>query len=132
MKTKVNFCIILFGLIIGGLSYWFQPYSELQIMGSIIPVVWSLGAFGVSLLLMFFLNEKPLKIALLISLGFALAVLARIIFDVTFIDSTDHNLAPLEIILCGLLTLPCALTGAYLASLIKKWNTLRNHNSTKL
>jgi hypothetical protein len=121
MNTKVNIVIPLVGLIIGGISYWSQPYGELQIIGSNIPLVWSVGAFFGSLLLMSFLNEKPPKIALLISLGVILAVLARIIYDGLFVDSTDHNLAPFEIIICGLITIPSSFVGVYLAILIKKF-----------
>ena len=120
MKTKVNIAITLVGLIIGGISYWFQPLSQLQILGSYIPLVWSVGAFLGSLLLMSLLNEKASKIALLISLGFMLAVLARIIFDGTFVDTRSHNLAPFEIIICGLITIPCSFAGVYLVLLIKK------------
>ena len=120
MKNKARIGATLVGLIIGGISYWFQPYNQIQILGSNIPLVWSLGAFFGSLLLMIYFNEKPPKIALLISLGVALAVLARIIYDTTFWDATSHNLAPFEIILCGIITIPSAFMGVYLALLMKK------------
>jgi hypothetical protein len=73
-----------------------------------------------SLFLMSFLNEKPPKIALLVSLGVMLAILARIIYDATFCDPYSHSLAGLEIIICGLITIPCAFMGSFLALLIKK------------
>ena len=120
MKNKARIGATLVGLIIGGISYWFQPYNQIQILGSNIPLVWSLGAFFGSLLLMIYFNEKPPKIALLISLGVALAVLARIIYDTIFWDATSHNLAPFEIILCGIITIPSAFMGVYLALLMKK------------
>jgi uncharacterized membrane protein YccC len=120
MKNKARIGATLVGLIIGGISYWFQPYNQIQILNSNIPLVWSLGAFFGSLLLMIYFNEKPPKIALLISLGVALAVLARIIYDTIFWDATSHNLAPFEIILCGIITIPSAFMGVYLALLMKK------------
>lgn len=121
MKNKVSIGITLVGLIIGGISYWFQPYGQLQIIGSFIPVIWSLGAFLGSLILMIVLNKKPPKIALLISLGVMLAILARIIYDTTFWDSTSHNLAPFEIIICGFVTIPSAFVGVFVPILLKKF-----------
>jgi uncharacterized membrane protein YccC len=116
-KIKIRIGITLVGLIIGGITYWFKPYGELGIPEIVLP--WSLGAFLGSLLLMLFVNEKPPKIALLVSLGIALAVLARIIYDTTFVDSTSHNMAPFEIIICGIITIPSAFAGAYLGLLGK-------------
>ena len=75
---------------------------------------------------MLFAYEKPPKIALLVSLGVALAVLLRIIYDSIFLDSTSHNLAPFEIIICGIITIPCAFVGVYLGLLIKKVKTRFN------
>ena len=127
MNYKVGIGITLVGLIIGGIAYWFQPYNHLQILGSNLTFVLSLGSFLTSLLLMLFLNEKPSKIALLISLGMALAVLARIICDTTFWDATSHNLAPFEIIFCGIITIPSAFVGVYLALIVKR---IKNKNTT--
>lgn len=116
MKNKIRIGITLVGLVIGGIAYW---YGEIGIPGSVLT--WSLGTFLGSLLLMFFVNEKPPKIALLVSLGVALAVLLRIIYDTIFVDSTSHNLAPFEIIICGIITIPSAFVGVYLGLLIKKF-----------
>ena len=69
---------------------------------------------------MFFLNEKPYKIAMLIFLGVVLAVMARILYDTIFWDKTSHNLAPFEILLCGIITIPSAFLGVYLTLLFKK------------
>jgi len=120
MKNKVGIDLILVGLIIGGISYWLQPFDQMDISTGFIPLIWSIGAFLGSVLLMLFVNEKPHKIALFVSLGVALAVLLRIIFDTIFYDSTSHNLAPFEIIICGIITIPSAFAGVYIGLLIKK------------
>ncbi len=120
MKSKARIVTTLTGAIIGGMAYWFQPYNQSTVLGINIWLIISVGAFVSSFLLQLFVNEKPAKIALLVSLGVALAVLARIIFDVTFRDSTSHNLAPFEIIICGIVTVPSAFVGVFLAHLIKK------------
>lgn len=111
--------ITLVGLIIGVIAYWVEPYVQTDIPGSFF--IWSFGAFFGSLLLMLFVNEKPTKIALLVSLGITLAVIAKIIYDTIFVDSTSHNLAPFEIIICGIITIPSAFVGVYLGFLIKKF-----------
>ena len=120
MKIKEGIVTTLTGVIIGGIAYWFQPYNQSTVLGINIWLIISVGAFVSSFLLQLFVNEKPAKIALLVSLGVALAVLARIIFDVTFRDATSHNLAPFEIIICGIVTVPSAFVGVFLAHLIKK------------
>jgi uncharacterized membrane protein YccC len=118
-KIRIRIGITLVGLVIGGIAYWFQPYGQDTVLGINMWLIMSMGAFIASFLLMLFVNEKPPKIALLISLGVALAVLARIIYDTTFYDSTSHNMAPFEIIICGIVTIPSAFVGVYLGLLGK-------------
>lgn len=119
MKIKIDIIIILVGLIMGGIFYWFKPYNQLH-LNDIIPF-WIIGAFLGSAILMFLLTEKVTRIAMLISFGFMIAVLLRIIYDITFVDPTHHNLAPFEIIGCGLFVIPSSFAGAYLTLLIKNW-----------
>ena len=120
MNKKVKIGTTLAGVIIGAISYWFQPYNQLQITESFIPIVWATGAFLSALVFTLFQDEKPSKIALFVSLGVVLAVLFRIIYDISFWDKTSHNLAPFEIIICGIITIPSAIAGAYLANLLRK------------
>jgi uncharacterized membrane protein YccC len=119
-KIRIRIGITLVGLIIGGIACWFQPYDQNTVLGINMWLIMSMGAFIASFLLMLFVNEKPPKIALLVSLGVVLAVLARIIYDTTFYDSTSHNMAPFEIIICGIVTIPSAFVGVYLGLLIDK------------
>lgn len=121
MKNKIGIVTILVGIIIGGLAYWFQPYNQSTVYGINMWAVMSIGAFLGALLLMIFFNGKPSRIALLVSLGILIAVIARIIYDTAFWDSTSHNLAPFEIIFFGIVTVPSAFAGVYLVLLIKKY-----------
>ncbi len=120
MANKVRIGITVVGLIIGGIASWFQPYNQMKLFGLHIWLIMSAGAFLSSIFLILYLKEKPLKVALLVSLGVALAVVARIIFDLTFWDSSSHNLAPFEIIICGIITFPSAIAGGYLGFLISQ------------
>lgn len=119
MKNKVGIGITLVGLTIGGIAYWFQPYNQMTVLGLHIWLIMGIGAFLGSIVLILFLKGKPLKIAQFVTLGVALAVLARIIFDITFWDPTSHNLAPFEIIIAGIITFPSAIVGGYLGRLFK-------------
>ena len=121
MKNKKGIMSVFVGLIIGGLAYWFQPYNQDTVLGVNIWLIMGLGTFLASLLLIIFLNTKPPKMALFVSLGVIFAVLSRIIYDTIFWDSTSHNLAPLEIIFAGFVTIPSTFIGVYLGSLIKRY-----------
>jgi uncharacterized membrane protein YfcA len=111
---------LLAGLLIGALAYWFQPYNQTTVLGLNMWLIMAIGAFLASALLIRYLYQKPPKIAMRVTLGVLLAILARIIYDTTLWDPTSHNLAPLEIIIAGIATLPCAFAGAYLGGFIKK------------
>jgi hypothetical protein len=116
MKNKESLWIIIIGMVIGGISYWFNDYNVMNISGISIYLIMSAGSLFGAMLIAFKLNVKPLKCARLISFGVILSVLIRILFDTTFVDSTSHNLAPFEIIIAAAIAFPCAIIGAYLAS----------------
>jgi len=118
MKNKVIILIILVGIIAGGFSYWFNPYSEMRFLGIHIYKLLASGAFLGSLVLTLILNGKAWKIALLITGGVIIAIFCRIVFDI-IIDSSTHNLFPFEIIIALFITGPSAFIGSYLAQLIK-------------
>ncbi|MBP6758762.1 MAG: hypothetical protein KA133_05875 [Flavobacterium sp.] len=120
MKSEIKYWITLVGIIAGGIAYWLQPYGQSKIFGIGIWTVMGIDAFMGSFFLMISLAYKPYLIALFVSLGVAIAILARIFYDITFWDKTSHNLAPFEFIIGGFVTIPSAYSGAYLALLIKK------------
>lgn len=123
MKPKALLWGVLAGVLVGAIGYWFQPYNQPTILGLHIWVVMGVGAFLAAALLLFFLEEKPgnkagliaLGIAFFVALGVVAAVLARIIYDTLFRDSTSHNLAPFELLICFVVTIPGAFAGALLA-----------------
>lgn len=121
---EINFKFIsiteLIGLFIGAITYWTLPTKEIQILTSNIPYVWSFGAFFGSMIIVFLSKAKAPMIAILMTVGVVLAVFLRIVYDITVLDNTSHNLAPFEIIICGAITLPSAFIGAYAAYFIKK------------
>ena len=118
MKRKIVILIILVGIIAGGFSYWFNPYNEMRFLGIHIYKLMSSGAFLGSLIMTLILNEKPWKIALLITAGIIIGIMCRIVFD-GINDSSTHNLFPFEIIIALFITVPSAFIGSYLSQLIK-------------
>lgn len=117
MKNNESLWVIIVGMIVGGISYWFNEYNIMEIGG--ISIYWIIGVgsmFG-SMLMGYKFKLKPAKSAKFISLGVMLSVLIRIIFDTAFVDSTSHNLAPFEVIIATAIAFPCALIGAYIAKL---------------
>jgi membrane associated rhomboid family serine protease len=68
-ENKIVKLIILVGIMVGGLSYWFNPYDELSLLGISIYKLMGAGAFLGSLSLTLILNKRPWEIALLITTG---------------------------------------------------------------
>jgi hypothetical protein len=121
MKNNNAIVTTLAGILIGGLAYWFQPYNQSTVSGISIWAIMGIGTFLGTLLLMIFLHEKASKIALLVTLGVIIGIIARISYDLAFLDSSAHNLFPLEILFSGIITVPSAFIGVYFGTLIKKY-----------
>jgi hypothetical protein len=63
--------------------------------------------------------RKNLFIAgLITTAGFFFAVLLRIVYDLTFIDPSSHNLFPVELIIWSIMALIPAVAGAFLGNMI--------------
>lgn len=121
MKQSPGLSATVTGIFIGAIAYWFQPYNQTTVLGVNMWLIMGIGALLGALLLMLFLQEKPSKTALLVSLGVIFAIFARILFDTLFWDPTSHNLAPFEILFAGFVTVPGAFIGVYLGVLINKY-----------
>lgn len=117
MKAKI--LTILVGILIGAISYGFQPSENMISFGNTTIYIWGLGTFMGSLLLSFLLNIKAYEIALWISLGVLVGLMFKISYDMTFL-AVSHNLLGIEVIICAFFTFPSSFAGAYLAPLFKK------------
>lgn len=119
MNAKLKILVTLLGLIINAIFWIFPNEGIITIL-----IIWSTGAFLGASILMFLIKKQPLQISLFFSLGFLIALLLKIIYDTTFIDSTSHNLAGIAIILCVSFTIPFAIAGSFL---VKIFILLANH-----
>ena len=114
---------MLIGIISGVLPYWFNAYNnQSMVLGfrsfQFVVMLMGAGAFLGSLILTLILNEKPSKIALLITAGVIIGIMCRIVFDVVN-DLSTHNLFPIEIIMALVIIVPSAFIGSYLSQLFK-------------
>jgi uncharacterized membrane protein YfcA len=120
MKKKIKMGIMLVGTLIGAISYWRIPYAELDFSDIKLWLFVGVGTLIGSFFSTLFFRQNPWQVALFITLGVVLAVLIRIIYDVTFWDSKSHNLAPFEMVYSVLQAWPMALVGAYAAMVLQK------------
>lgn len=121
MKNIIKMKIILVGILTGAISYWRIPYADLDYTDIKLWLFVGSGTLIGSFFSTLFFLKKPWQVALFITLGVALAVLIRIIYDVAFWDSKSHNPAPFEVIYCFIQALPMAMVGAYAAMGIQKF-----------
>jgi len=119
MKKSGVRTLILIGLVVGAITYWFQVYNQDTIMGISIWLLIGLGSFIASMVCSYLFEEKPARIALMISAGILSAVLLRIVFD-TFTIPGSHNLLPFELLFVLACALPAAFIGSFSTHLIKQ------------
>lgn len=118
MKKNRKVGAILIGLVVGAISYWFQPYNQTEIAGISIWLIMGAGSFIGALVYSFLLESKAHKIALPLTIGVLIAILSRILYDTILWDPTSHNLAPFEFIFAIIACFPSALVGAFIGSFI--------------
>ncbi len=114
MKIKSVVWPVLVGILVGALAYWSQSYSNINVFGKFSAIATSAGSFLGALMLAILLRDKISKIALLVSAGVAIAVLARVFFDISYVDSKSHNLFPFEVFFMVLYSIPFSFLGAAL------------------
>ncbi len=120
MKTRIKIWIILFGILIGGIAYWRTPYSDMNLMDDGLWLLMGTMAFVAALVSFLVFKEKPWLTGLLICLGVAISIMLRVLYEVSFWDSTSHNLWPFEIIISILQALPMSIAGAYVGNIFSK------------
>jgi len=111
---------LIFGLICGAISYWFQPYNERKVLGIALFLLLGLLTFVASLPAVFVTRGVWFQIPLFLCAGVIISVMGRILYDVTFVDKTHHNLWPFEVLFVLGIILPASFVGVFMASLLKK------------
>jgi len=120
MRNKEIFWALVVGVIIGGISYWFNPYNVLEIGGVSIYMIMAAGSFIGAVVLALSFKQDALKIAMGLTSGVYTSVIIRVLYDTTFIDKTSHNLLGLELIIAGFLAFSCSIVGAFITLKLKR------------
>lgn len=114
---------ILAGLLIGSIAYHLNVDNETLLGMPSYQVSWicmSLGALVGALLISIFSKEKTSRVALLIFVGIILSIIGHMAYDISF-TSRQHKLAPFELVVYSILSLPTAFAGAYLGRIVARW-----------
>jgi hypothetical protein len=98
---------------VGGLSYWFNPYDELSLLGISIYKLMGAGAFLGSLSLTLILNKRPWEIALLITTGIMISIMCRIILMVLMIQV--HTIFSFRNNSSSFISVPSAFIGLFVS-----------------
>ncbi len=115
--SKRHILYLAGGFVVGIFYAWFNDYNSPTAFGMNLRTMLMTSSSILAFLLVYVDSGKVLWTALLITAGVSLAVVMRIVFDVTMIDSSSHNLAPFEIIIAGGLTMITSLIGGGMALL---------------
>jgi hypothetical protein len=118
-KSKASILAIATGVLYTVISEWglrglYEPgsrpsFADIGLLGTLI---WPL-------LLAFFLREKPWKWALLYTAGVLLAVFTPVFYEGIFVDSTSNNLWGLGFLIMVVVTLPAAMTSAFVGFFLR-------------
>ncbi len=132
MKNKMRLFSIIMGLICGALSYWFNAYNEMYVLGINIYILMGILSVLLAIFLGVRFKKEVYSIPLYYSFGFIIAVLGRIFFDIAM-DSSTHNLFPFEIVFVLVIIIPASYCGALFINFINKRNFkhLENNSNAK-
>ena len=123
MRYTKELIIATVGLALGAILNWTQPYGETTMFGIHIWALLGVGVFICTVVLSLNRVAKPMIFAVWISAGVGLAVVLRIIYDLTFFDPTSHSLAPFEVIVSLVVAFVSALLAGYLGGGLRRGRT---------
>ena len=117
-KQIITIVIVIFvSFFAAGIFYWTTPIADLE---EIFPIAW----FGLALLAGIvcgvFSGKNFAITGLMVSAGFGLAVIARVEYDINFVDETLHNLYFIEVIIWTIMAVVPAFAGSFVGSWLKR------------
>lgn len=119
MNKILKYALIL-GFFLGIPANWIIPYSNTEFLGIYtwiyVAIIFSVGG----LLFRLIWHSEIFKTAFLMVIGFVVALIARMSYDMIFIDNTMHNLFPIELIMNVLPSFIGSLLGLFISILFKK------------
>jgi hypothetical protein len=88
--------IIIVSICAAATFYWIKPVADIEKAS---PVGWFGAAFIAGIVCGVFSEKHFALTSLLVTLGFALAIIIRVLYDTIFVDPTSHNLFPIEVMI---------------------------------
>ncbi len=118
-KSKEGLILLVLVILAAGAVYWPVPYGEIDFFGTRFLTTWGIIAVVAGFLGVQLLKQSTKHSTLLVTTGFVLSALLRIIVD-GISDPTSHNLAPFELLIVVVIALPPSFVGAWVASMLLK------------
>lgn len=115
--------IIIVSVFAAATFYWTMPYADIDKTS---PTGWFGAAFLAGIICGVFSEKHFARSGLLVTVGFALAIALRVVYDTTFVDPTSHNLFPIEVIIWSVMAAIPAFIGTLVGNqvirlLVKKF-----------
>ena len=105
--------VIIVSVCLAGMFYWSMPVSEIEKSS---PLAWFAMAFLAGIVAGTITDRDFSFTGLLVITGFALAIIIRIIYDISFVDKTSHNLFPIEVVMWTIMAAIPAFAGTLIAN----------------
>ncbi len=86
--------IIIVSVCAAATFYWSMPTADIEKAS---PTGWYGAAFLAGIVCGLFSARHFALTGLLVTVGFALAIVMRVLYDTSFVDPTSHNLFPIEV-----------------------------------
>lgn len=118
IDSKTKFTVFIIAAVVAGIIRFSVSADSLE--GVTHTKIWMGMSFISGFAAMFICRKNFAIPALIVTSGFAVAVVLRIVFDLVFTDPTSHNLFPIELIIWSLMSFIPAMAGAFLCSMVLK------------
>jgi hypothetical protein len=109
--------VIAVSFFAAGIFYWTTPLADLE---ENFPFAWFGLALLAGLVCGVFSGKNFAITGLMVSAGFGLAVIARVEYDINFVDETLHNLFPIEVFIWTIMAAVPAFAGTFVGSWLKR------------
>lgn len=118
IKIHPQRTMIAVGFLVGMLAYWFNAYNEHEVKGVNIYFLLAALTLFAAYTLGSQITSCTLRMPLRLTIGILIAAVFRIVFDL-ILDSSSHNLFPLELLILVIVSIPMGYAGFWLSRKFK-------------
>jgi uncharacterized membrane protein YfcA len=116
-KDRDGIILLIGSTLAAGVLHWTVPYGEVDYTSARYLTTWVIIAVIAGFLGVILLRKSTKHSTILVTTGFLLAVMLRVIYD-GIQDPTSHNLFPFELLITMVIVLPPALIGAWVGNML--------------